>query len=111
MKYALLFLMAVTYASIILGLQGCLGPKGDTGNTGAQGIQGVPGVSVQAQPFCPNINGGIGFQEQYIIIDGKAYAVYYDGTHTFLALLKPGNYVTTDGRSCHFIVNADGSIQ
>lgn len=96
-----------------LPIVNCRGPKGDNGVNGAQGTQGqqgTPGTSVQAQPFCPNIAGGIGFQEQYITIAGQAYAVYYDGTHTFLALLKPGNYVTTDGRDCHFTVNSDGSI-
>lgn len=86
------------------GQQGSNGPKGD------QGIPGTPGTVVTAQPFCPSLTGGIGFQEQYMIIDGKAYAVYYDGSHTFLAYLKPGNYVTTDGRNCHFTVNNDGSV-
>lgn len=94
MRTALVLLLLL----ISCGPQGVPGPKGE------------PGTQLVVQPFCPGLGGGIGFQEQYLVIDNKAYAVYYDGTHTFLAYLKPGNYTTTDGRSCNFVVNSDGTI-
>lgn len=93
MKFILLVLLVVACSQV-----GSQGPKGDAGTV------------ILVQAFCPNLGGGIGFQEQYLIIDNKAYAVYYDGTRTFLAYLKPGNYVTTDGRSCNFTVNTDGTV-
>lgn len=99
------------YLSLLLILTAC-GPKGDGGIQGVPGQPGQPGTVITAQPFCPSIPGVVGYgnQEGYITLDSKVYAVYYDGTHTFLTLLLPGNYQTTDGRDCHFTVNSDGSV-
>ena len=60
--------------------------------------------------FCPSIPPTIGFEESGLYINNVLYAVYYDGSHTFLTLLSPNIYVTTDGRNCHFQVNSDYSL-
>lgn len=88
------------------------GPAGAPGPQGAKGDQGLPGTTIEAKAFCPSIPGAIGYanRESYMIIGTSVYAVYADGTHTFLTLLNPGTYTTTDGRSCTFYVTADGQV-
>lgn len=100
---------------VILGalfMIACRGPQGDTGQPGIPGTPGTPGTVIAAEPFCPNIPGVVGYEnrESYIRIDSSIYAVYFDKKHTFLALLNPGTYTTTDGRNCVFIVTAEGEV-
>lgn len=68
--------------------------------------------TLSIQPFCPAVPGAIGYanRESYLILSGQVYAVYADGTHTFLTLLNPGAYRTTDGRNCNFIVTTEGQV-
>lgn len=114
MRHLLLGLVLFTYFCVFMGLTGCAqgdrGAPGLQGSTGPTGATGEPGASIEAQPFCPSLNGGIGFQEQYLVIGTNVYAVYYDNKRTFLALLHPGRYITTDGRNCHFTIGSDGSV-
>lgn len=42
--------------------------------------------------------------------DGSLLVHFSNGSNQFLSLIGPGSYVTTDGTSCHFTVNADGSV-
>lgn len=107
MKFILLLAAALV---VVLYSIGCAGPQGAQG---LQGPAGANGTLISINPFCPDIAGVIGYQnrESYVILDSKVYAVYADGTHTFLSLLNPGSYVTTDGRSCHFTVTASGEVQ
>lgn len=96
---------------LVLLFTGC-GKNGIDGAQGPAGAPGAPGTHIEAQAFCPSIPGVIGYanRESYVIIGTSVYAVYADGTHTFLTLLNPGTYVTTDGRSCQFIVTSDGQV-
>lgn len=97
------------------GLQGISGPTGSLGPTGAQGVTGASGINgdeIEAHPFCPDMHGGIGLQESYVLIDNWPYAVYADSKgHTFLGKIPPGYYQTTDGRPCRFVVTSDGKIE
>lgn len=88
------------------GINTVAGPQGPKGDTGA------PGTTIEVQAFCPTIPGVIGHanRESYVVVGNQVYAVYADGTHTFLTLLNPGAYTTTDGRSCQFIVTSDGQV-
>ncbi len=90
----------------------CITACGQQGPKGDQGAPGTPGTVINAEPFCPSIPGAIGYanRESYIVIGTDVYAVYADGIHTFLTLLNPGSYITTDGRSCSFIVQANGTV-
>lgn len=89
------------------------GQNGTDGSNGSDGTNGTNGTTVVAGVFCPSTPGAVGYgnQEGYLTVGTTTWAVYYDGTHTFLTKLNPGSYVTTDGRSCYFTVAADGSIQ
>lgn len=110
------------------GLQGVKGDKGDTGATGAigatgpqgqpgiQGLQGIAGAngsngSFYAIQLCPGDNAA--FPEQGFVMNGSLYAVYYGvvngSLNAFLARLSAGNYVTTNGTSCHFSVSYSGN--
>lgn len=97
---------------LVLGVIAMAAACGKNGAQGPAGSQGIPGTVINAQAFCPTIPGAIGYanRESYLIIGTQVYAVYADGTHTFLTLLNPGTYVTTDGRSCTFIVTVDGKV-
>jgi hypothetical protein len=47
------------------------------------------------------------------LASGQVLASFSDnssGKNTRFALLPPGSYVTTDGSSCHFTLNVDGSL-
>lgn len=91
------------------GPQGSQGAIGNTGNQGPQGVPGIPGTLVNPKVFCPNIPGS--FPETYLDIGGVLVAQYYDGQgRSQLAILVPGNYVTTDGRNCHFSVDSGGHV-
>lgn len=85
------------------GPQGLPGPTGSPGPTGPQGASGVTIV-----PLCPSISGS--YPELLFMINGSLYGVYYDLNGAHETLVTPGNYITTDGRNCHFTVNADLSI-
>lgn len=87
------------------------GPKGDTGLTGPQGPIGQTGGIGNITPvqLCP---GDTGTYKEYGLIVGTAlYAVYHDNAagNTFLALLKPGTYVTTNGSGCVFSYANNGT--
>ncbi len=103
--------LGLVLGSAVFFLTGC-GKPGPQGATGQQGPPGAPGTRIEAQSFCSTIPGAVGYanRESYLIIGTTVYAVYADGTHTFLTLLNPGAYTTTDGRMCTFVVTADGQV-
>lgn len=76
----------------------------------SNGTNGTNGNTLTAQPFCPTKLGVNGFQESYFTLNNGLYAVYYDGSHTFLVKLRAGNYVTTDGANCSFTINVNNTI-
>jgi hypothetical protein len=93
------------------GAQGAAGTSGSDGARGADGASGSNGTVIVAVDLCPGITS-TQYRETLLRIDGKLYGVYYDAgaQRTFLSEIGPGSWVTTDGRSCYFTVNADLSI-
>lgn len=91
------------------GQNGAQGPKGDTG---AVGPQGAPGTSVAPIQFCSNVieHYPNSFPEFGFCIGGVLYAVYWDGTHAFEALIAPGRYVSTSPQGCSFTVSANCEV-
>lgn len=64
---------------------------------------------VQKIELCPDIPAT--HPEYLLRIDGELFGVYFGGGKTFLALLLPGDYVTTDGRDCRFKVDGDLNVE
>lgn len=110
-----------------VGLPGIMGPTGAVGATGSAGLQGVSGLdgtngtngqdgaSVTTVKFCNDDTSA--FPEYGIVIGSNIYAVYWgtapyspNTSEAFLALIKPGSYVSTGGNGCHFTVNANGTV-
>lgn len=82
--------------------------NGSDGSTGAQGLPGAPGSTITPIPFCPSLPGN--YPEYGLLIDGSLFAVYYDSNGAHLAKLVEGSYITTDGRSCSFSVDANNEV-
>lgn len=107
------------------GLQGRTGDTGAQGPIGPQGVQGIPGVPGSIGPkgadgtivttinFCPGYTGSYGvFPEYGICLNGVIYAVYWDGTNSWLAAIYPGSYKSTSTSApCNFTVLANCVIQ
>jgi len=52
-----------------------------------------------------------GFNEVLLrLANGQILAHYASGALQFLALIGPGNYMTTDGKACNFTIHANGSV-
>lgn len=113
--------MRLILITLILLLTACAKDNGSSssnpsstpvaGPPGAQGPQGDPGpTGVTAVKFCPNLGGGNGYPESGLIIDNAVYALYYAPPTASISKITPGNYVTTDGRSCNFTITVDGKI-
>jgi len=108
----------------IQGLQGADGTNGTNGHDGNNGEDGEDGHdgnnehdgnSVTTIKFCQDDTSA--FPEYGIVIGSNIYAVYWGSapyspntSEAFLALIKPGNYMSTGGNGCHFTVHSDGSI-
>lgn len=111
------------------GPQGPVGPKGETGEScsvvklgsvtnitcgdttvqvadGTNGVDGVDGSDAQGietLALCPELAGGA-FKEYLLKIGSDYYGVFVQGQKIGLTKLTPGNWVTTDGRNCHFTI-------
>lgn len=125
-----LSVVCLTSCSPVVGPQGAAGPKGDNGVAGSQGEQGpkgdngaegpagvagpqgTAGVSVAPIQFCPNVveHYPNSFPEFGFCIGGNLYAVYWDGTHAFEALIAPGRYISTSPEGCSFTVSANCEV-
>lgn len=75
------------------------------GAPGAPGQDGLDAAQITPILLCATSN------EYALKINGALYAVYVNRVNqlTYLAKLAVGNYITTDGTSCTFSVNADGT--
>jgi hypothetical protein len=97
------------------GADGTPGVNGTNGTNGLNGINGHDGTSVTTIKFCNTDTSA--FPEYGIIIGSNIYAVYWGSapyspntSEAFLALIKPGTYMSTGGNGCHFTVHSDGTI-
>lgn len=95
-----LALFIIGVVTILLALGGC----GDEHYTVIEGID-----EIQKIELCPEIV--VDYPEYLLRIDGELFGVYYSPSKTFLALLLPGDYVTTDGRACRFRVHEDLTVE
>lgn len=110
------------------GAEGAQGPAGQDGINGAScsvasvpsgaivsctdgsselvlnGTDGIDATPIETIELCPTVAGG-SFKEYLLRINGALYGVYASGSRIGLTRLSPGNWVTTDGRSCHFTIS------
>lgn len=89
------------------GKNGAQGPAGRDGLDGRNGTDGIDGTSPELDIFpvipCPTVTGA--YPEVLLCIANELYAVYDGGPQKDrLVLVPPGDYQTTDGRSCQFTV-------
>ena len=83
------------------------------GVDGVDGIDGAPapvtlGIKGYIYP-CNNVNSN---KEIFLrMTDGKIIAVYDGGNNlSRLAILQPGNYITTDGSTCNININSNLTV-
>jgi hypothetical protein len=77
------------------------------GTDGADGADGVTPIIQVIKP-CPNISGSN--PEVLLVLPGRqllaSVSKTVGGVETRLAIVTPGSYMTTDGRSCNFTVTS-----
>ena len=91
------------------------GAKGDTGATGATGATGPAGTNASGIYITEILNPcGVEFSNEEVLLklsNGRILALYDGGPNEDrLALIVPGNYITTDrnsGHSCAFTITND----
>lgn len=76
---------------------------------GINGLDGVDGTGVVTIELCPSVSGGL-FKEYLAVIAGEVYGIYASGQKIGLTKLWPGNWTTTDGRTCNFTIGADNTV-
>ena len=82
------------------------------GSPGADGTHGQDAVLEVIDP-CGDASGVVD-EILLRLSDGSvlcSFSANASGQNTRLAILPPGNYVTTDGSACAFTVTQDGQIQ
>lgn len=103
-------IMSVIVAIWMLIVFTACGKDGAQGTPGIQGVAGLNGTTVSTVKFCPGVPDtyASSFPEYGLCLDNKVYAVYWNGSTSFLAYLTPGKYVTTStGANCNFEVVAN----
>lgn len=94
--------------------------NGEKGEDGEQGIQGLPGINadttyniIAVVDPC-NTQNSHGYDEVILKLGNGTYLSSFsdnaNGLNTRFGILKPGNYVTTDGTSCRFTIHTNGTI-
>lgn len=98
------YLLIIAITISLLSCEAFKGPKGDPGPRGEPGDPNIENVVL-----CPSISGP--YPENLLRINDVLYAVYYDASRgASLVVVTPGNYVSTDGRNCHFTVHNDLTV-
>lgn len=115
-------LLALLFATMIMGCAGRDGEDGLQGAPGINGIDGAPGadgsdgVDAQPDPYAvKEIIDPCGKQAAYdeVILrlnNGVLLSHYSDGAKQFMVVLSPGSYRTTDGTNCLFHVSATKQV-
>lgn len=84
---------------------------GPTGSPGPSGLPGTNGTVITPIQFCPNFPPS-SFPEFGLCLDNNLYAVYWDGTNTWLTEIPPGTYNSTaTNAACSFQVLENCQIQ
>jgi hypothetical protein len=84
------------------GQPGSQGPAGTSGQPGTTGANGQDGAALII-PLCPTIKGD--HPQVLMKLTGKLYGVFFDSNGPRYAEMVPGNYCTTDGRHCCFVID------
>jgi hypothetical protein len=131
MRYAILCLLFLTAcgqdAQIVqgpvgsAGSPGLQGPEGPTGSSGPSGSPAPePSVSPAPAPSpnpyavvaeihpCNNTNPGSELLWQQA--NGQIVGIREKLLGAYLTVLAPGNYVTSDGNLCCYMVHSDGTV-
>lgn len=140
-KLILAFLLMLTACDQFVGPMGPMGPAGPAGPMGPPGADGQDGkdgtscvaalnpddsisfICGETELIVEMPTGGeyidpcpsqeVDFPELLLLYNDQYYAVYANVSTGKIhwSRLPPRTYVTTDGRSCQFRINSDGSIQ
>lgn len=111
--------MKVLLAIMIVLLAGCAkkeGAQASGGSAPAAQPQSITGTATcppefQSAQFIIPCKTTVSGMPQILAKNGaNVFAVTKMGSNVSYTLLAPGSYVSTDGRSCNFTVNSDGSI-
>lgn len=99
------------------------GPQGPTGLQGEPGIAGANGHDGADAPISPNnilsildpCGDAPGIIDEVLLqlASGELLVFFANNVHSDygrLAIIPPGNYITTDGQNCAFIVHVNGSV-
>lgn len=97
-----------TEAQFVASLKGPAGAVGPVGPQGPAGTSGGVGNVTPVQ-LCPGDTGA--YKEYGLVVGTNLFAVYHDNAagNTFLALLAPGSYRTTNGSNCVFTYANNGT--
>jgi hypothetical protein len=94
------------------GRNGTDGRDGHDGEAGHDGRNGTNSIQRVIDP-CGNTPGII--DEVLLQMADGSFLCYFtaniNGDYGRLAVLPPGNYMTTDGSNCHFSITLDSQIQ
>lgn len=102
------------------GTVGAQGPQGVRGETGAAGADGVNGLDAALPPYsvvsildpCGDAPGIVD-EVLLKLANGQVLVSFSDnssGKNTRFSILSPGTFITTDGSSCVFTLDAHGDI-
>lgn len=97
------------------GTDGAKGDKGDTGNTGATGAAGTNASGIYISEVINPCGEEFANDEVLLKLSNGRILALYDGgaNEDRLALLAPGNYITTDrvqNRSCSFTITSSYQV-
>lgn len=111
--------MRLLFLSMLLVLSSCGkdgkdGAPGTTGATGAKGADAPPTAYTVTSIIDP-CGDAAGVVDEVLLklANGQvlvSFSASSSGNNTRLAVLPPGNYVTTDGSNCHFTLTNDGQV-
>lgn len=90
------------------------GTQGIPGNDGQDGEDGVPGEAAILEVVDP-CGDAPGIYDEVVLrlSNGQLLSSFSEnsnGKNTRFSILTQGNYVTTDGSNCHFVVTPDGQV-
>jgi hypothetical protein len=92
----------------------CAPDKGDSGPPGLEGPPGPAGPpaddEIETILLCPSDTRGP-FREYLVRVGGGLFGAYAHGGKVELTKLGPGEWATTDGRDCRFVITVDLEVE
>lgn len=94
-------------AESVVILNGTDGANGQDGEDG----QDAPATAYTVVELIDPCGAQPGFNEVLLrMANGQLIAHYAQGNKQFLAVIGPGNYMTTDGHSCYFTIDSNNIV-